>query len=104
MPQVFLSVLSGAFTLGEAYPYYTAVGTALGAASTIFSVIERIPEIDPASKTGLKPHSVTGRIQFQDVCFTYPSRPNNQVVNLSIQVIMFSRLSWTKRIFTTLVR
>lgn len=78
--QVFLSVLSGAFTLGDAFPYYTAVGTALGAASMIFGVIERAPEIDTQSKHGLKPHNVEGRITFQDVSFSYPSRANKQVI------------------------
>ncbi|KAG8307615.1 ATP-binding cassette, sub-B (MDR TAP), member 4 [Homalodisca vitripennis] len=77
---VFLSVLSGAFTLGDAFPYYTAVGTALGAASTIFSVIERAPEIDSASRHGLKPHNVEGRIVFHDVSFSYPSRANKPIL------------------------
>ncbi|XP_054287388.1 ATP-dependent translocase ABCB1-like isoform X2 [Macrosteles quadrilineatus] len=77
---VFLSVLSGAFTLGDAFPYYTAVGTGLGAASTIFSVVERSPEIDSSNKHGVKLHHVEGRISFQDVTFTYPSRPNKPIL------------------------
>lgn len=86
--QVFLSVLSGAFTLGDAFPYYTAVGTALGAASMIFGVVERVPDIDTHGKQGLKPHKVEGRITFQDVSFSYPSRANKQVGNALIDTCL----------------
>lgn len=77
--QVFFSVMSGAFSLGNALPFVTAVSTAIGAASTVFSVIDRIPNIDPYSYKGLTPHSFVGHVNFEDVRFSYPARPQVEV-------------------------
>jgi ATP-binding cassette subfamily B (MDR/TAP) protein 1 len=37
-------------------------------------------EIDSSSDTGLKPKDIQGAISFKDVCFTYPTRPNDPVL------------------------
>ena len=36
--------------------------------------------IDPASEQGERPDMLTGNIEFTDVVFSYPSRPDVQVV------------------------
>ncbi|XP_071446041.1 ATP-dependent translocase ABCB1-like [Hetaerina americana] len=85
---VFFSVMAGAFSLGNALPFVNAVSTAIGAASTIFGIIDRVPQIDPYSTVGMKPSQVTGRISFRGVNFFYPSRPDVQVLknfNLDIE-------------------
>lgn len=79
MLQVFFSVLAGAYTLGNALPYLNSIGTALGSATTVFEVIDRVPEIDPYSDGGLLPLKVKGHIQFENVSFNYPARPSIQV-------------------------
>ncbi|XP_046390861.1 ATP-dependent translocase ABCB1-like isoform X2 [Ischnura elegans] len=85
---VFFSVMAGAFSLGNALPFVNAVSTAIGAASTIFGIIDRVPSIDPYSKEGMKPSEVDGRISFRGVNFFYPTRPEVQVLknfNLDIE-------------------
>nr|CAD7393557.1 unnamed protein product [Timema cristinae] len=55
---VLFSVMTGAFSLGNALPFVNAVSTAVGAASTIFDIIDRVPDIDPYSPQGDKPDKV----------------------------------------------
>jgi ABC-type multidrug transport system fused ATPase/permease subunit len=38
-------------------------------------------EIDSVSDAGLKPKEIYGRITFKDVVFSYPTRPNETVLN-----------------------
>lgn len=78
---VFFSVMAGAFALGNALPFVNAVSAALGAASSIFDIVDRVPDIDPYSPKGLKPKKVEGRISFRDVTFRYPARPEISVLS-----------------------
>ncbi|KAG9292637.1 hypothetical protein G9A89_007009 [Geosiphon pyriformis] len=87
---VFFAILLGAFALGNASPNFAAVGSALGAAAKLYAVIDRVPQIDVQSEQGTKidKSSVRGRIEFKDINFYYPSRPNVQVLknfNLTIE-------------------
>lgn len=77
--QVFFSVMAGAFSVGNALPFINSVSTAVGCATSVFKIVERVPEIDPYSKKGLKPRVVDGYIEFKRLSFKYPSRPNVQV-------------------------
>ena len=49
--QVFFSVLMGAMNVGQATPYVEAFSMARAAAATIFSIIDRVPEVE--AKTDL---------------------------------------------------
>ncbi|XP_033639476.1 LOW QUALITY PROTEIN: ATP-dependent translocase ABCB1-like [Asterias rubens] len=83
----FLGILFGAFSLGQATPYITDFITARGAASTIWEIIDQIPDIDNSSELGLKPETLTGDISFTNVHFCYPSRPEVKVLNgLTLEV------------------
>jgi ATP-binding cassette subfamily B (MDR/TAP) protein 1 len=75
---VFLAILIGSFSLAMLAPELQAISNARGAASKLFSTIDRIPPIDSASPDGLKPDpaSIEGHISFHDVRFNYPSRPD----------------------------
>ncbi len=44
--QVFFSVLMGAMNVGQATPYVEAFSMARAAAATIFSIIDRVPEVE----------------------------------------------------------
>ncbi|XP_034242655.1 ATP-dependent translocase ABCB1-like isoform X2 [Thrips palmi] len=77
---VFFSVMAGAFSLGNALPFINAVSTAIGAASNVFNIIDRVPNIDPYDTRGLKVHKVKGHIEFKKVGFTYPARPEVQIL------------------------
>ncbi|XP_064091932.1 ATP-dependent translocase ABCB1-like isoform X2 [Macrobrachium nipponense] len=73
---VFFSVLMGAMNVGQSAPYVEAFNVARGAAATIFDIVERKSAIDPTSKEGKKPSSVTGTIEMKNIVFNYPSRPD----------------------------
>nr|CAD7571377.1 unnamed protein product [Timema californicum] len=81
---VLFSVMTGAFSLGNALPFVNAVSTAVGAASTIFDIIDRVPDINPYSTQGDKPDKVKGHIQFKNICFAYPARHEVQEVALRV--------------------
>lgn len=78
---VFFSVMSGAFSLGHAMPFVSVVSTAIGAASTLFTIIDRVPDIDPYSNAGVKPDKVRGDVELKDVNFSYPARSGVQVLD-----------------------
>ncbi|XP_048589318.1 ATP-dependent translocase ABCB1 isoform X2 [Nematostella vectensis] len=77
---VFFSVMVGATQLGQAGPNIEAIATARGAAYELYSIIDRQPPIDSSSEEGLKPASVKGDIDFTDIHFQYPSRPDVKVL------------------------
>ncbi|XP_063233075.1 ATP-dependent translocase ABCB1-like isoform X2 [Bacillus rossius redtenbacheri] len=88
MVTVFFSVMMGSMNIGIASPYFEAFGIAKGAAAKVFSVIDRKSLINSMSAEGKQPSSIEGRIQFKDVHFQYPSRPEVKVLrglDLSIE-------------------
>jgi ATP-binding cassette subfamily B (MDR/TAP) protein 1 len=85
---VIFAIIIGAFSLGNATPHISSIGAALGAAKTIFDIIERKSSIDPLSESGEKPSSVKGSIEFKNISFKYPTRPDVTVLknfNLTIE-------------------
>ncbi|XP_065836632.1 ATP-dependent translocase ABCB1-like isoform X2 [Oscarella lobularis] len=77
------AVLFGAFSLGYAGPNWEAVSTARGAAVRVFEIEDRQSLIDPLSDEGDKPseETVKGNVEFQNVDFSYPSRPDVEVLH-----------------------
>lgn len=41
----------------------------------------QIPQLDSLSEDGAKPKSVEGKLEFRNLCFSYPSRRGVQVLN-----------------------
>ncbi|CAH1787977.1 unnamed protein product [Owenia fusiformis] len=78
---VFFAVVTGAFAIGNAAPNLQALTSARGAAFAIFNIIDNVPKIDSNSEEGLKPRGVIGNIEFKNIYFRYPSRPDVQVLN-----------------------
>ncbi|KAJ8352304.1 hypothetical protein SKAU_G00237800 [Synaphobranchus kaupii] len=79
--QVFFGVLIGALSLGQASPCLEAFASGRGAATLIFETIEREPEIDCLSEAGYKLDRVKGDIEFHNVSFYYPSRPEVKILD-----------------------
>ncbi|ULT92827.1 hypothetical protein L3Y34_010131 [Caenorhabditis briggsae] len=77
---VFFSVMMGSMALGQAGQQFATIGTALGAAASLYEVIDRTPEIDAYSTKGVTPEKISGRIKIQNIEFTYPTRPDVQIL------------------------
>uniref|UniRef100_A0A803VLQ5 Bile salt export pump n=1 Tax=Ficedula albicollis TaxID=59894 RepID=A0A803VLQ5_FICAL len=79
--QVFFGVLVGALNLGQASPCLEAFATGRGAATNIFETIDKEPTIDCMSEDGYKLDKVRGEIEFHNVTFNYPSRPDVKILD-----------------------
>ena len=53
---------------------------AVGAAEKVFELIDRKPDIDHHSGTE-KPDKLDGVVEFKNVSFSYPTRPDVKVLN-----------------------
>ncbi|XP_076187473.1 ATP-binding cassette sub-family B member 5 isoform X2 [Aptenodytes patagonicus] len=73
---VFFSVLIGAFSLGQAAPNLESMANARGAAYEVYRIINKKRLIDSSSKEGYKPDKLIGEIEFRNIHFSYPSRPD----------------------------
>ncbi|NXO14555.1 MDR1 protein, partial [Oriolus oriolus] len=85
---VFFSVLVGAFSLGQAAPNLESVANARGAAYEVYKIISKKRLIDSSSKEGYKPDKLIGEIEFRNIHFSYPSRPDVKILkglNLTVQ-------------------
>ncbi|NXL87260.1 MDR1 protein, partial [Alectura lathami] len=85
---VFFSVLIGAFSLGQAAPNLESVANARGAAYEVYQIINKKRLIDSSSKEGYKPDKLIGEIEFRNIHFSYPSRPDITILkglNLKVQ-------------------
>ncbi|XP_067147710.1 ATP-binding cassette sub-family B member 5 isoform X1 [Apteryx mantelli] len=85
---VFFSVLVGAFSLGQAAPNLESVANARGAAYEVYRIISKKRLIDSSSQEGYKPDKLVGEIEFRNIHFNYPSRPDVKILkglNLKVQ-------------------
>uniref|UniRef100_A0A0R3S4K4 ABC transmembrane type-1 domain-containing protein n=1 Tax=Elaeophora elaphi TaxID=1147741 RepID=A0A0R3S4K4_9BILA len=76
----FWATIGGTMSLGMAASQIGAIITAQTAASSIFEVIDRIPEIDCQSSEGISLANLRGEIEFKNVHFCYPTRPEEEVL------------------------
>ncbi|GAA5812686.1 hypothetical protein MFLAVUS_006143 [Mucor flavus] len=84
---VFLAMMIGEFSLLQMPTNLAAVSSASAAAFKIFQTINRVPEIDSTSTLGEKPVAVLGDIQFTNVKFKYPTRPDTIILkNLNLRI------------------
>ncbi|KAL7717532.1 ABC-type xenobiotic transporter [Entamoeba marina] len=78
---VFMSVMMATQSLAIIAMPLNALSTARASAFRIYNTIDRIPEIDAQSISGIKPEQCNGHVQFEDVQFRYPTRPTKQILN-----------------------
>ncbi|XP_055307586.1 multidrug resistance protein homolog 65-like, partial [Sitodiplosis mosellana] len=80
---IFFSLVSAADNCSETTPFLLTFSVARGSAKSIFAVIDRMSTIDPVNNNGEKfgPNDVNGHIEFRNVCFSYPSRPDVQILH-----------------------
>ncbi|CAH8566513.1 unnamed protein product [Schistosoma curassoni] len=76
---IFVNVLLGSVFLGNALPSFQYFMNAQASATEIYSIIERVPEIDKDCHGRLIPN-FSGNVTFRNVSFAYPSRPDIAVL------------------------
>ncbi|XP_017069092.1 ATP-dependent translocase ABCB1 [Drosophila eugracilis] len=81
MITVFFSVMMGSMNIGMAAPYIEAFGIAKGACAKVFHIIEQIPTINPIDAQGKKLNEPLTTIEFKEVEFQYPTRPEIPILN-----------------------
>lgn len=80
--EAFFGILLGTVSLGQITPNISAVAEAKGAAAQIYRILDTPSTIDASKEDeGEQPPSCLGQIQAIGVYFTYPSRPDVQVLN-----------------------
>ncbi|XP_073437560.1 ATP-dependent translocase ABCB1-like isoform X2 [Dendrobates tinctorius] len=77
---IFFSIFIASFTSGLSLPYINSINIARGAAFEIYKIINQPRHIDSGSSEGYKPGKLKGDIEFKNIHFTYPSRPDVQVL------------------------
>ncbi|XP_052727739.1 ABC transporter B family member 21 [Vigna angularis] len=78
---VFFAVLTGSMSLGQASPSLAAFAAGQAAAFKMFETIKRQPDIDAYDSSGQQLDDISGDIELREVCFSYPSRPDEQIFN-----------------------
>jgi ATP-binding cassette subfamily B (MDR/TAP) protein 1 len=78
---VIMSIVSAASLVGSIAPNLKAISEACSASSDFFTLNERLPKID-LTRSFLKPEKdkLKGQITFENVSFSYPSRPELSVL------------------------
>lgn len=85
---VILSIFIGSSNFMYLAPDLQAISRSCGAAANLFQVIDRVPNIDSADPGGFRPDKIEGHIAFENVNFSYPSRPSVPVFkNLSFALL-----------------
>ncbi|CAG2104143.1 unnamed protein product, partial [Medioppia subpectinata] len=74
------AVILGTATVGQAVAFASDYQTGRVAAVHIFKLLDRMPKILVNALTGDKPTKCEGNFRFNDLQFTYPTRPNVKVL------------------------
>jgi ABC transporter fused permease/ATP-binding protein len=77
---LYTTFVAGA--LGQFADLYSQIQKAIGSTQRVRELLREVPECDPVSTpTGASPVSrLQGRVEFEDVHFTYPSRPGVEIL------------------------
>lgn len=84
---ILLSIMIGAFSLGNVAPNAQAFTTSIAAAGKIFATIDRVSPLDPTNQDGKIIDNVEGNVELRNVRQIYPSRPEVVVMeDVSLKV------------------
>ncbi|KAF4438417.1 hypothetical protein F53441_12805 [Fusarium austroafricanum] len=84
---VVLSVLLASSSIGLLYPQVPALANGAAAASELFKIFDKPSSLDPLSDEGKVPETCVGHLEVENVSFSYPSRPDTQVLkNISLNI------------------
>lgn len=80
-------IITIGFAMGQIAGSISKIYEGMGASGRVFYLLDRVPAIPkPPPEKGMKwdtikPESIEGNIEFENVCFRYPSRPEQMVLN-----------------------
>lgn len=85
--QALFGILMTAMAIGQSFALAPDVAKGSAAVNSIFGLLDLKSEIDPFSDDGNAPSTLMGDIDFEDVEFSYPTRPNLTVLKeFSLQI------------------
>ncbi|CAN1827876.1 ABC transporter B family member 19 [Linum perenne] len=87
----FFGVNIGGRGLALSLSYFAQFAQGTVAATRIYEIIDRVPDIDPYSSEGQILSDCRGRIEFKEVIFAYPSRPDALIMRSMNLVIPSSK-------------
>ncbi|XP_032764763.1 ATP-binding cassette sub-family B member 5 [Rattus rattus] len=85
---VFTAIAYGAMAIGETLVWAPEYSKAKAGAAHLFALLKNKPSIDSCSQNGEKPDTCEGNLEFREVSFFYPCRPEVPVLqdmSLSIE-------------------
>ena len=77
--QVFFALVLASIGVSQASALASDATKARDSAISIFSILDRKSKIDSSSDDGMTLDNVTGNINFNNVGFKYPQRPDVQI-------------------------
>jgi ATP-binding cassette subfamily B (MDR/TAP) protein 1 len=77
---IYSAIINGAQSAGAIFSFAPDMGEARDAAKLLKSFVNRVPKIDHWSTDGKRVESLEGKVELQDVRFTYPGRPDHRVL------------------------
>ncbi|KAI5640113.1 ABC transporter transmembrane region domain-containing protein [Phthorimaea operculella] len=80
MVTILFSCFMAAQNIAMCHPHFELFSTARGAAKSLYKLLERKSNIDALEDIGEKPEAFKGDIEFNNVYFNYPSRPDVKVL------------------------
>ncbi|OCT75763.1 hypothetical protein XELAEV_18030950mg [Xenopus laevis] len=85
---VFSAIIFAAMSVGQSNSFAPDFGKAKSSAQRMFLLLDRKPVIDSYSNEGETLNEFEGNLEFKNVKFVYPTRPNVQVLQgLNIKVL-----------------
>ncbi|XP_078435411.1 ABC transporter B family member 11-like isoform X2 [Wolffia australiana] len=77
--QVFFALSMAGIGLSQSSGLAPDTSKAGSATASVFAILDRKSKIDPSDMAGKTPEKVQGTIEFKNVCFRYPTRPDVQI-------------------------
>ncbi|KAK3413325.1 hypothetical protein EUGRSUZ_I01893 [Eucalyptus grandis] len=78
--ETFLILLSTGKVIADAGSMTTDIARGSGAMKSVFAVLDRETNIEPADPQGFKPEKISGHVEVRDVDFAYPARPDAMIL------------------------
>ncbi|KAL1198217.1 ABC transporter B family member 15 [Cardamine amara subsp. amara] len=85
--ETFMILVSTGRVIADAGSMTTDLAKGSDAVSSVFAVLDRYTSIDSEDPDGHEPEKIMGRVEFLDVDFAYPTRPDVMIFkNFSIEI------------------